>query len=381
MSASRTVLLLLAASSLACASASGPLRFGDGQPIAPGRGEKIGIDQALLILDASSSMGGSGFATATSAAGSFVDSMPNGSYGAGSIVFGGSERGGVPVSSFSRSALKSSVANATHYGYSTPLADVLDDAYAALAGKRGDVGVVIFSDGVPTAGGIAQPSYRTVESALRLVRQRPDDRVCIHTVQVGNSASGAAILERLAGLSSCGSSRKASDLTGSGNVSSFARSVFFVGGAAPAPKPRPAAPSDKDRDGVVDGRDACPRTPLGASVNSRGCWVLKDLEFANDSAVVRSQYEPELDQVGRVLRENPDLRIRVEGHTDSNGPAAYNQALSERRAKSVHDYLVAAGIADERIDAVGKGEAEPIAPNDTPAGRAHNRRIKLSVLD
>lgn len=375
----RSALALLTVFAVGCASSSGPLSFASGSPVVPARGEKLGIDQLLVVVDSSSSMGASGFSTAKGAAASFVDSMPDGSYGAGSVVFGGSQRGGIPISSFSRASLRDSVANATHYGNSTPLPDVLDELYAAIKGHPGDVAVVLFSDGVPTEGGIARPSYRSMEAGKRLVRSRVD-RVCIHTVQIGDSASGAALLSRLAGLSDCGSSRAASAITSSASLSSFEKTVFFVAGARPKPRPRPAAPGDADRDGVVDSRDACPKTPRGASVNSRGCWVLKDLEFANDSAVIRPMYEGGLAVVVRVLRENPGLRIRVEGHTDSNGPEVYNQALSERRAHSVRDHLVGAGIAAERVDAVGRGEAEPIADNSTAAGRAQNRRIKLRVL-
>ena len=379
MFASRFFLPLVTLLAFGCAS-SPAVNYSSVSPVVPGPGQVLGVDQALIIVDSSSSLGANGWTSAQKGATTFVDGMPNGSYGAGSMVFGGSERAGTSISSFNRAGLRSSISGVSHMGNNTPLDGVLSEAYGAIQNKPGDLAIVLFSDGVPTEGGIAQPSYRTIEAGQRLVRSRAE-RVCIHTVQVGDSASGASLLRKLAALSNCGSSRKASDLASSAAVKGFEETVFFVAGNAPKPAPRAAAPGDADQDGVIDAKDRCPKTPRGLTVDSTGCWVLRDLRFANDSAVIRPVYEPELNNAVQVLRENPAMRIRVLGHTDSNGPEAYNQALSERRANSVRDYLVGGGIAAGRIEAVGKGESNPIASNATPEGRAENRRINFEVLD
>ncbi len=71
------------------------------------------------------------------------------------------------------------------------------------------------------------------------------------------------------------------------------------------------------------------------------------------------------------------MRVRVEGHTDSIGTDAYNQALSERRANSVRDYMVGRGIAVGRLNSVGRGETRPVASNSTADGRAQNRRVEI----
>ena len=84
-----------------------------------------------------------------------------------------------------------------------------------------------------------------------------------------------------------------------------------------------------------------------------------------------------LDHAVKVLRDNPNLRVTVEGHTDSVGSAAYNQKLSERRAQAVKRYLVRQGIDPSRIMTEGYGKSRPIASNETEEGRAQNRRADI----
>jgi len=145
---------------------------------------------------------------------------------------------------------------------------------------------------------------------------------------------------------------------------------------------------DSDGDGVVDSRDRCPGTPAGVSVDADGC-PLKDevlfsfegVNFDFNKATIRPEARPELDEAVSSLEQSPSLTVRVEGHTDSVGPDSYNQKLSERRAQSVADYLVDAGISRARLTVVGYGESRPIAPNDSERGRARNRRVDLVADD
>jgi len=102
------------------------------------------------------------------------------------------------------------------------------------------------------------------------------------------------------------------------------------------------------------------------------------------SSDCKSEFAPVLDEAAQTLKENPELNVRIEGHTDSIGSDSYNQALSERRAEAVKRYLVSRGIAASRLSTEGKGETEPIADNtkngrDNPEGRAMNRRAELKV--
>ncbi|TDO13921.1 MULTISPECIES: OmpA family protein [Halomonas] len=139
-------------------------------------------------------------------------------------------------------------------------------------------------------------------------------------------------------------------------------------------------PLDSDGDGVADYQDQCPGTPAGAEVNALGCvqdLVLRDVNFEFDSATLTMGAEQILDGVAEKLRANRNVRVRIEGHTDSLGSEAYNLDLSQRRAESVADYLGRQGVDMERMRTIGYGESQPVATNDTDAGRAMNRRVEL----
>lgn len=136
-------------------------------------------------------------------------------------------------------------------------------------------------------------------------------------------------------------------------------------------------PLDEDGDGVPDYRDHCPGTPRGARVNHEGCWVISDALFEFDDAALDPRMLPLLDEVAIALRNNPSVILEIQGHTDNVGGRTYNQALSERRAASVKAYLEEKGIEGKRLIAVGYGSLRPKASNETPEGRAHNRRVEL----
>jgi len=139
---------------------------------------------------------------------------------------------------------------------------------------------------------------------------------------------------------------------------------------------------DTDGDGVVDSRDQCPDTEAGQAVDNTGCdlaenYRMKNVHFAFDSAQLTPQSKASLDDALEILQRHKDLVVEVAGHTDSVGTEAYNQSLSQRRAKAVREYLVAHGIAAERLTSKGYGESEPVADNATDEGRAMNRRVEL----
>ncbi len=105
----------------------------------------------------------------------------------------------------------------------------------------------------------------------------------------------------------------------------------------------------------------------------------EDILFAVDSAVVQPALRPDLAAVAANLNRYPGSTIEVVGHTDRTGPADYNLALSQRRARAVADILIAEGVSAGRVRAIGKGEDEPIATNYTPQGRAQNRRVEILI--
>lgn len=139
-------------------------------------------------------------------------------------------------------------------------------------------------------------------------------------------------------------------------------------------------PLDTDRDGISDYLDKCPGTPEGAKVDDRGCWVLGELYFDFGKASIKSESYQELDEVVDILKENPDIKLEIQGHTDSKGSAQYNQTLSEKRAKSVEEYFISHGVKGSQLSYKGYGEEFPIASNETEEGRARNRRVELKPV-
>jgi OOP family OmpA-OmpF porin len=186
----------------------------------------------------------------------------------------------------------------------------------------------------------------------------------------------------------------------------------------PQPEPEPVAPTDSDGDGVMDTDDQCPNTPRGSIVDASGCPVpvdtdedgvlddddecpgtapgvtvdprgcevgaeirLQGVKFETNSDVLLTNAAILIEDAARTLVKNPSLRVEVAGYTDDRGDAAYNQGLSERRAKTVRDYLVTIGVDEDRLTWRGYGENDPIADNATPEGREQNRRVVLRIID
>jgi len=102
--------------------------------------------------------------------------------------------------------------------------------------------------------------------------------------------------------------------------------------------------------------------------------------FDVDSATLKPQFRATLDQIAQSLQTYPNSLIDVYGHTDSTGSDQYNQALSERRARTVADYLAMRGLSAARIRSQGYGETMPVASNDTVEGRARNRRVEIKIV-
>lgn len=104
--------------------------------------------------------------------------------------------------------------------------------------------------------------------------------------------------------------------------------------------------------------------------------------FATNSDRIRPESTPTLEEIGTMLKQHDDLRITIEGHTDSDGEEAYNQDLSERRAASVKRFIVERyGIEPSRLETAGFGESRPVADNSTPEGKQQNRRVELVKIN
>lgn len=140
--------------------------------------------------------------------------------------------------------------------------------------------------------------------------------------------------------------------------------------------------ADTDGDGVNDYRDQCPNTARGVVVDNTGCQLteeyrLEGVKFEFDSARLTSAAEDRLDSDVQILLRHSDLNVEIAGHTDNVGNAAYNEALSLRRAESVRAYLISKGANPSNLTVRGYGESNPLTSNDTDAGRAQNRRVEF----
>lgn len=146
---------------------------------------------------------------------------------------------------------------------------------------------------------------------------------------------------------------------------------------------------DKDGDGVIDGEDKCPDV-AGIAAN-KGCPEVKEevkqlftqalqgIQFETGKDVIRPSSYSILDNVVKVMNDNPAYLLTIEGHTDNTGKSDFNKTLSQNRADAVKHYLEKKGIAGERLDAKGFGDTVPVESNTTSAGRAKNRRVEFKI--
>ena len=253
----------------------------------------------------------------------------------------------------------------------TPLGDGLKALEPALQGASGRNAVIILSDGQENQGAGA------VKIASALSEKY---NVCFHTISFADPVGGNQdLLNELSAIKSCGVAVSAAQLADDAALQQFVKDVFYDVAATD-----PCA-LDDDGDGVNNCLDKCPDTVKGLAVDANGCpipdVVRLKVNFDFDKSVVKPEYHDDLAEFASYMKQQQSFTVvEIAGHTDSVGSDAYNQKLSERRAKAVRDYLVNnLGMDDKLFSSVGYGESRPIADNKTEAGRAENRRIEAEL--
>jgi hypothetical protein len=359
---------------LACVSPPPPTDSLDSTVVEAAENEGVRIDNVVILLDSSGSMKpNSTWGSTQNLAGSFVAGMPKGEYRAAVITFGGDENQISDLAAFDRDAVDTAVYDNDLLGKSSDIAKAIDAAARQLAGREGNNAVVLFSDGVASLYGRDIGAATTIAAAEQLAST---GNVCFYAIQSGDHPKGSLLMKELVAVTPCGRHANATDLTTEDELHDFQREMFIEEITPPV-----AVFVDEDADGVEDSSDQCLNTPKMARVNEFGCWVLDSYAFdTNESKIVEAQYG-QLDEVAKVLQMNPDLRVRIDGHTDSTGPAKFNQELSERRALAVRTYLEGVGIDPSRLETNGFGMTAPVGSNDTTEGMAQNRRCEITILD
>lgn len=230
----------------------------------------------------------------------------------------------------------------------TTMGNDLMDIDPVIAGMSGKTGLIIFTDGDSNYG--ADPIAQA-----KALYAKYGDKLCIHVVSFASTPRGQMIIDEIRALSSCTVVADYASLMAPGAMDKYAKDVFYEEVAdAPAPAPVPVTPMAKET-------------------------ITFSLNFGFDKSAITDEMIPVLEQAKMILDEDMNTTFEVAGHTDSTGPEAYNQGLSERRAASVKGWLVNAGVPASRLEAKGYGELAPKYDNGTKEGRKLNRRVEIQT--
>lgn len=365
------------------------------------------VDSLMVILDASPSLeekeeGRTNFALAKDFLYRMNQTMPDMKLNSALRSFGHwNLKGGETMldygpTNWSRADFQTAVDGVAWGAGRSPVDQAFDHSSEDMAAMSGKTAVILVGDG----------KYEEVDgvAAAKRMKARYGNNACIYTVLVGSEDPGKLqIMQDIADAGECGFYQTASNLKSPQVMADWVEDVFLqkVSAAAPldsdgdgvydnydqcpdTPKGvtvnSKGCPPDSDGDGVYDYLDKCPATPKGASVDIRGCWVISGVNFDTAKWDIKSASYLYLDEVATILKNNPELKVEIQGHTDNRGSAEYNQKLSERRANAVMEYLVGKDISPSRLTALGYGFSKPATSNDTPASRAQNRRVELKPV-
>ena len=256
-----------------------------------------------------------------------------------------------PKSTYNRDVMArglASVPSDLPFFQSTPMGNGFKNLDSSLDNWPGKLAVIFVSDGLSNAG--KNPGVMIADMSKKY-----GDRFCLHVISVADTAKGEALLKHLSSLTPCGVFVDASDLGNKAVLDKFAQDVFYT----------------------TQVEELTTIVPVEPVVQEK--IVFRSLNFDFDKSQITDEMTPSLTEAAVLLAEYPNLKIMVGGHTDSVGSEVYNQALSERRAKSVAEWRAANGVDSERIELKGYGEMTPKYENNTKEGRKLNRRVEIDV--
>ena len=214
----------------------------------------------------------------------------------------------------------------------------MGNATTMLAEQEGPTAIIIVSD-------FKWSDPDGVKAAVADLKAQHGNAVCLHTVKVGYDTTGDALISSLNDAAGCDSAVAAGDIASGAAMSAYVANTLMA--------------------------------PLQYEKHTVSATTLFDF----NKAILKEQGKAELQNLGAKIRSQGMSvgDIDVIGHTDNVGSQSYNQELSVRRATAVRDYLVSEGVNASIIDVMGRGMSEPVASNDTDAGRAENRRVEVHV--
>lgn len=326
-------------------------------PIVPQENEQIVRDQVIILVDESGTIGiGRTFRQEKALAELFTATMPDGNYLSGIKTFAGivdSDHVRIDLAPFDRVRMTDGAASLEPLGRTTPLTRAILGQKTEFSGIGGHGALVVFSD-----GRVKDP--QAVLQACEDLKVEHGGELCIFTVQVNDSKRGKDLLQKMASINGCGQYYDGNTLDSAAAMQSMARDIFFGSREITSP-PREITSPPEERIRPV---------PV--------VWNLENVHFENDVDKVHSKYRAQLDEVAAAMRNNPEVQLRLMGHTDSNASDEYNQSLSERRVNAVSAALIERGVSPSRIETQAYGETDPAAPNTSSQNMHLNRRVELT---
>lgn len=256
--------------------------------------------------------------------------------------------------SFFANSLENIPAKGKVYGNLTPLGPAILHLDKIMNRFSGKTAVIVVSDGRANKGMDPLKAAKTISAEYT--------NICFDIVSLADNDKGEKTLKEISGISNCSYAKGGDLLSDPKALDRFIEAVFYV--------------------------DVPDEVPLQEFVLAESAELampevitLRGIHFDFDKYEIKPEWTSVLDESVKKLTESPNAPVIIGGHTDWTGPEAYNQTLSERRAKAVYDYFIGKGVAPERMEAAGYGETMPEVSNLTREGRAINRRVVIQMVE